>query len=208
MGPPMKLYRPHVPLSVRVIVAARQLRAHGDKSSRSVLYGLSLSEPKNFPGDPTLSFARKLAWLMSALAICLGCEVKDLRLDHDPPLGARPRRRRGLGRKTYYTPDANDPDHLFYRPHGPEHAGSHLIKTNVRGEHGQHPDRVLIKKARKLERSRNGETLRKASGFPKRSSQRKRVTDSAPKLGRLKRKWDHPGKRGWPSRPFQSRRKT
>lgn len=116
----------------------------------------------------------RLEQLRSALAEQIGCDVKDLRLDHDPPLGARPRRRSGLGRKTYYTPDANDPDHLFYRPHGPEHAGSHLVKTNIRGDHGQHPDRVLIKKERKRERSRNGETRRKASKFPKLASQLKR----------------------------------
>jgi hypothetical protein len=76
----------------------------------------------------------------------LGCNRHDLRLDHDPPLAARPRFRRGLGKKTYYQPPANDPDHLVYRPHGPEFEGSHLIKTNVRGDHGQFPDRVLIKR--------------------------------------------------------------
>lgn len=211
------LYRPHIPLSVRVIVAARQLRAHGDKFSRSVLYGLSLSEPKNFPGDPTLSFARKLACLLSALAICLGCDVKDLRLDHDPALGARPQRRRGLGRKTYYIPDANDPDHLFYRPHGPEHAGSHLIKTNVRGDHGQHPDRVLIKKERK--RSRKRETPAKASRFPKASARSKRIPGFEPAFaaGRIEDAHDRVyyratkrvggTKRQWPKRSFEKRSK-
>lgn len=93
-----------------------------------------------------------------------------------------------------YSPDANDARYLEYLPHGPEFDGSHLIKTNIRGRHGQHPDRVLIKKARRHEKaqSHNRETQPKASGFPKVQS---RV------------KWDHPGKRDWPKRPFQKRMK-
>lgn len=81
-----------------------------------------------------------------------------------------------------YEPDANDPDHLFYRPHGPEFDGSHLIKTNVRGDHGQHPDRVLIKKQKRLER---GPRPKRQPGFKK---------AKAPKTK-------------WPSRPFASKRK-
>ncbi len=104
--------------------------------------------------------------LIPKLAALLGCEVGELRLDHDPPLAQRPQERRGLGRKTYYTPAANDPEHLFYRPHGPQHAGSHLIKTNVRGDHGQHPDRVLIVKARKLEKRKAAEKAVRARKSP------------------------------------------
>ena len=92
-----------------------------------------------------------------------------MRLDHDPPLAARPKHRRGLGKRTYYIPDANDPNHLFYRPHGAQFAGSHLIKTNVRGDHGQHPDRVLIKKNRRIERGpkpKRGPKI-KSRGFEK-----------------------------------------
>lgn len=178
-----RLYRPTIPLSVRCEVAERQLRARG----------LELDEKLFFPKNLT----ERLQWLRESLALVLGCDVKELRLDHDPPLGARPRRRCGLGRKTYYTPDANDPDYLFYRPHGPEHEGSHLVKTNVRGDHGQHPDRVLIKKERRRERSRNGETRRKTSKFPKRASGLKRITG----FGRPK------VKHRWPKRPL-GRRKT
>lgn len=175
-----RLFRPHVPLSVRCAVARRQLRERN-------------STFKGFGGTLTIM----LEQLRTALAESFKCEVKELRLDHDPPLGARPRRRRGLGRKTYYTPDANDPDHLFYRPHGPEHEGSHLVKTNVRGDHGQHPDRVLIKKERKLSRRR--ETGRKASRFPQTPARVKRATDSAAKLGLPKRRW--------PKRQFPKRKK-
>ncbi len=132
-----RLYRPHIPLSVCVVVAARDC------------YRAGINPPARREGESLTSLLDRQK---AALAAAIGCAAPDLRLDHDPALGARPRHRRGLNPKTFYTPDANDPDHLFYRPHGPEHDGSHLIKTNVRGDHGQHPDRVLIKKQRRLER--------------------------------------------------------
>jgi hypothetical protein len=135
-----RLYRPHIPLKIRVVVAERQLREL-DPS----VYGYVI------PGKKTAG--NRLLVLLPWLAKTFGCDVSELRLDHDPPLGARDEVRRHKSKKTQYIPDANDPDHLFYRPHGPEHTGSHLIKTNVRGDHGQHPDRVLIKKARRLERN-------------------------------------------------------
>lgn len=211
-----RLYRPYVPLSVRVHVAERQFDA-----------------ATTFPyenGERNASvfrmFVDRESWkrsnsLRSQLDTFLGLLFGDVahQLDHDPPLGARPRRRHGLGRKTYYTPDANDPDHLFYRPHGPEHAGSHLVKTNVRGDRGQHPDRVLIKKARRRERSHKGETRRKASGFPKRAFEVKHSAGLEPQIasGRFNdaraRVYDRKTKRvpkakhRWPKRPLGSRRK-
>lgn len=127
--------------------------------------------PISFAGTPEWPLGCRLDFLLRLLAKQIGCDLSDLRLDHDPPLAARPKERRGLGKKTYYVPDANDPDHLFYRPHGPEFEGSHLIKTNVRGDHGQHPDRVLIKKQRRIERGpkpKRGPKIR-SRGFEKRS---------------------------------------
>src|ERR1700679_3567460 len=124
-----RLYRPHIPLSVRVAVAERQI-------------GCTMPEPKLGP---------RLKAALSHLAIMLNCDVSDLRLAHDPPLGARPKIVEGD--KMIYSPDANDARYLEYLPHGPEFDGSHLIKTNVRGRHGQHPDRVLIKKNRRIERA-------------------------------------------------------
>lgn len=164
-----KLYRPHIPLSVRVKVAERQLRERDPTIIGWVLEGKKTA-------------GQQLEALLRWLAASFVCEVSDLRLDHDPALGAR--QKRGEGRKTVYMPDANDPGHLFYRPHGPEHDGSHLIKTNVRGDHGQHPDRVLIKKNRRLERGPK----------PKRPSQ-----FSSPQM-RSK-------KSTWPKRPFPKRDK-
>jgi hypothetical protein len=178
----MRLYRPHVPLAIRAQVAERQM-LEKVKCLPTNQFGIHLRD------DPKASARARLDAVLFHLARLFGCEISELRLDHDPALAARPNRR-GLGKKTYYIPDANDPDHLFYRPHGAEHAGSHLIKTNVRGDHGQHPDRVLIKKARRHEASRNREprakkkaqfaTLRKSakSGqkprWPKRSFSRRK----------------------------------
>lgn len=169
-----RLYRPHVPLAVRIQVAERQAKA-----KPSVRWGFYLT----VEWGPQQQ-ARRLAMLLRVLTEQFGCEVTDLRLDHDPPLAARPRHRRGLGPKTYYTPDANDPDHLAYRPHGPQFARSHLVKTNVRGDHGQFPDRVLIKR----ERRRREKTKRK----PSRKIQ--------------SRGFQKGPKRAWPKRKFARRK--
>ena len=135
-----RLYRPHIPLKVRVQVAKRQLHEAKRPDLWQNYCAVAIGE----------SASTKVQLLKAYLADVFACEASDLRLDHDPALGARPKR--GAGKATRYTPDANDAAHLFYRPHGPQFDGSHLIKTNVRGDHGQHPDRVLIKKQRRLER--------------------------------------------------------
>lgn len=151
-----RLFRPHIPLEVRCRVALRQL---GHALPDEVL-------------DVWPNKKQLLDSLLNQIAAYVPCRVADLRLDHDPPLAARPQMRAGLGR-TKYVPDANDPDHLFYRPHGPEFASSHLIKTNVRGDHGQHPDRVLIKRARKKCRRRPKVKIR-SRGFRKAAKRRRR----------------------------------
>jgi hypothetical protein len=156
-------------LSVRCQVAERQL-----------LQGFERLHLKVFTS--TKSDGARLKVLLDALAAELGCEVSELRLDHDPPLAARPKIMMTRGRMKY-APDANDPVYLEYRPHGPQHAGSHLIKTNVRGDHGQHPDRVLIKKARRLERGPK----------PKRPTSFSRAKLRSPK-------------QKWPKRKFEKRR--
>lgn len=136
-----RLFRPHVPVAVRQTVATRQL---GD--------AIFVQRLHRNEGE---SASAHLARLLSALAGKLGCAIEDLRLDHDPPLAMRPQFRRGLGKKTYYEPDANDPKHLFYRPHGTQFEGSHDVKTRIRGDHGQYSDVVLIKRARRQERKVN-----------------------------------------------------
>lgn len=131
-----RLWRPTIPVEIKCQVALLQLG-------------------EMFPDDVIKANPRRLSRLLldlkDRIADLLRCAVSDLRLDHDPPLGAR-RKIMRQGKIVEYEPKANDPNHLRYRPHGPEFHHSHLIKTNVRGEHGQHPDRVLIKKARRLEK--------------------------------------------------------
>jgi hypothetical protein len=90
------------------------------------------------------------------LASCLGCDAKDLQLDHDPPLGARERK------GDDYKPAANDPDYLIYRP-----KVEHAVKTRIRGEHGQYSDLVLIKR----ERRRLKKKIKAKRSWPKRKMQ-------------------------------------
>lgn len=190
----MKLYRPHIPLFTRCEVALRQIgwspETAIDIAGKADGCGLLLKET------------------LIELSSHLKCEVSDLRLDHDPALGARVKR--GEGRNTAYTPDANDPDFLRYRPHGPQFDGSHDVKTRIRGDHGQYSDIVLIKRERrrlakkktkpkKRRKISTGRARRNSSGFPNRPAQVKRDTDSGVKLRPVKRKW--------PSRPFQNRNK-
>lgn len=173
-----RLYRPHMPLSVKVLVAERDFSKRFPRGWKP--YALLAK-------DWTL--ARRLEWLLAQIARAIGCEPKDLRFDHDPPLGARLRRRSGLDRKTYYTPDANDPEHIFARPHGAQFEGSHDVKTRIRGDHGQFSDLALIKRERRRERKKNGRKNRRKR-FPR---------------GAIRRKAERPKTR-WAKRPFPKRR--
>lgn len=138
----MRLPRPHVPFSVRVMVAFRQL---------------CLITPHRVGVDQSKPAKHNLEALLHVL---FGDEK--VHLDHDPPLGAREK----IIKKDEivgYIPDANDPDFLFYRT-----ATLHRLKTNVRGEHGQHPDRVLIKRQRRRERPAK---MTRRTNWPKRKLQ-------------------------------------
>ena len=97
----MKLPRPHIPDSIRLKVALRQL----------------------FGAAPA-------------------------HLDHNPPLAVRDKIMRD-GIVIGYKPDANDPDYLVWRT-----ADDHRMKTNVRGDGAQYPDRVLIKRERRRNKVR------------------------------------------------------
>ena len=154
----MRLHRPYIPLRVRVAVAERQLRERG--------LGIPVCDA---------SLAKHLAY---HLAVLFG--DRRYHLDHDPPLAAR--RRKGEGRNTVYTPDANDPKHLRYMD-----ADEHRIKTNVRGDGAQHPDRVLIKRARRAENPKRtppkkrwgSRPLRSANRWPPRGS--RKIRSSSPR---------------------------
>lgn len=85
--------------------------------------------------------------MLGQLAFLLGCEIEELRLDHNPALAVREQIKDRDGVMLRYVPDEHDPEHLIYRT-----AHEHHIKTNVRGDGAQHPDRVLIKRERRRER--------------------------------------------------------
>jgi hypothetical protein len=186
-----RLWRPAIPVEVkcRVALAAlgelfpdRVIDANRPRRDAGYMVGVV--------GISGRSLGRLLEELLDRLAELLGCNVNDLRLDHDPPLALRPQERRGLGKKTYYIPDANDPEYLFYRPHGTEFEGSHDTKTRIRGDHGQYSDIVLIKRERRRNRKKNAEKPgKRTSNFAKR-----------PKSA-VKKKFR------WPKRSFQKRSK-
>lgn len=130
-----RLPRPHIPLAIRIQVAETQLRDTAGMfpaANASLIRALKL-----------LPNAERLKALLDCLKDRIG--AKALELHHDPALGAREKIIRG-GKIVGFIPDANDPLYLYYMD---DH--DHLIRTNVRGQHGQHPDRVLIKKQRRRE---------------------------------------------------------
>jgi hypothetical protein len=146
-----RLYRPAVPVEVECRVLLRQL---GEMWPDKVI-----KERRWRPGDSDLKglgvfIPRGLGALRDELkerlAELLNCKIEELRLDHDPPLGARPKT--GEGKRTRYTPDANDCEYLFFRPHGTQHANSHDTKTRIRGDRGQYSDIALIKRERRRQR--------------------------------------------------------
>lgn len=151
--------RPHIPLATRCNVAALQL------------WPTHVTFFAEFSREDGESLAALLERRLIALATVLGCEPADLDLDHNPPLRARPYNPRIKDPAARYTPNANDLHHLEYRPRAAEHERSHRIKTNVRGDHGQHSDRVLIKRERRRERQASGRTKPKVKirsrGFQK-----------------------------------------
>jgi hypothetical protein len=90
--------RPYISFATRVKVARRQL----SELPRALWRDQEQEEGETL----TMYLHALLGWLKSAL----GCD--ELQLDHDPALILRK-----LNRRTgKYTPDANDPDYLVYRP--------------------------------------------------------------------------------------------
>jgi hypothetical protein len=142
----VRLYRPHVPLEVRCRVVLRQL-------------GEMWPDERIKLARERRCFGPLLENELETLASTLYCEVSDLRLDHDPPLGAR--QRKGEGKSTVYFPAANNPEFLIYRE-----KRAHEIKTNVRGDGAQYPDRVLIKRERRRREGVRAKPKRKLKSRP------------------------------------------
>lgn len=133
-----RLYRPSIPVEVKLRVILRQL---------GELWPLSVIDT----AKKNRAMGRQLAGLLESFAQTIKCKVEDLRLDHDPPLGARQQFKNDRG-EVRYVPDANDPEHLHYRPHGTQFENSHDVKTRIRGDHGQFSDLALIKRERRRNR--------------------------------------------------------
>lgn len=110
----MKRPRPHIPLSVRVQVAERQVRESG--SVFWPLYASALRGPEKL-GEPW-TLTRRLRVLLNELF-----PEGDYQLDHDPALILR----KFSQRTGKYSPGANNPDFLIYR-----RKDDHLQKTTGR----------------------------------------------------------------------------
>ena len=196
-----RLLRPHIPLEVRCRVVLRQLgEMFVDQAIENRRPRRDAGYMVGVVGLPGGGFGAYLDELLDRLAELLDCDVKSLALDHDPALGAR-RKVFRKGVHVGYVPDANDPEHLIYRE---KHA--HHIKTNVRGDGAQYPDRVLIKRNRRLERR---ELLKKVAGKPVSAfslmAPRKREFVAPPIRSRGFQKGP---KRSWGKRPFPRRSKS
>ena len=125
----MRLLRPHIPIPVRIEVAARQLKQQ---------FGHMVD--RNLDEEDAVYLDRLLAILASQL----GAELfETLHLDHDPALTNRKfSERTGL-----YTPRANDPRFLVYRT-----KDEHDIKTRVRGDGAQLSDLALRRKFKRIDK--------------------------------------------------------
>lgn len=181
-----RLLRPAVPVEIKCRVALRQI---GELWPDKVIEEWRPSNRNNKGRNLTLLLAR----LLGQLSELLGCEPGDLWLDHDPALENRQKVFDRDGRHIEYTPRANDPEHLRYRPQPPNLDGSHFIKTYVRGDNGQLSDAALARKEKKRRKKKAKlERLKAIAGKP--VSIFKAATSRPRKMKAPKKKWA--------SRPF------
>jgi hypothetical protein len=125
-----RLVRPHVPLSVRLEVIARQLQRDGKLMA---VLTVSVLTMKN---------SDRLAYLLKAM---FGDQPYEL--DHDPCLALRYRD----DETGEYDPPANSAEHLVYRLRD-----EHKTKTRIRGDHGQFSDLALIRREKRWNAKRIG----------------------------------------------------
>lgn len=134
-----KLPRTAIPVEVKCRVALRQLGYPIDLIDAAIRINKR-------------SIGKFLAGLLPNLALALHCEVKELRLDHNPALGLREKIRNEAGDIIGYIPHEHSVDDLLYRS---QHA--HHIKTNVAGDGAQFSDTVLMKRERRRQRRQKPE---------------------------------------------------
>ncbi len=116
-----RLYRPYIPISVRVQVAERQMQEA--KKTGNLFWGVYLGAVRAAEemGTPW-TLGRRLRVLLGELF-----PHGEYQLDHDPALEQRKVVKRNSMGETYYSPMANDPNHLVYRT-----TAAHLFKTTGR----------------------------------------------------------------------------
>lgn len=134
-----RLPRPHIPFSIRVMVATRQLYEAGINAGQHARQeGETLKDT-----------------LTRMLPVLFG-DAK-VELHHRPALINRRRKKNGK-----YDPDANDQNHLVYLVED-----EHDVETRIRGRNGAHSDLGLRRKLKRIEKKRA--TTVKARRFPKRA---------------------------------------
>lgn len=107
----MKRPRPHIPLSVRVEVAERQVKGLAEASIIPSIWW-SIYQAAAHEG---LSMRSRLASLLGRMSEVVG--VAKFELDHFPALILRDFKvDRRKPQAAWYSPSANDPDFLLYRP--------------------------------------------------------------------------------------------
>ena len=127
----MRLYRPHIPWSVREQVIDRQMAAAGFLCCMVAQYASSAE--------------RRVRWKLKEF-----CAGRAVELHHRPALCNRTRSTIYTTGPLAYIPAANDPDYLVYLLAG---AGEeHDIETRVRGQHGQLSDHGVARKRKRKER--------------------------------------------------------
>lgn len=175
----MKRNRPYIPLAVRVEVAERQVRESG-----SVFWPLYLSEI-------SICEKAKSPWGMGARLRVLMGELErsgPCQLDHDPALVLREFKiDRRKPPAAWYTPNANDPDFLIYRPDD-----QHQQKTT-----GRKPgaSRTITTK---------GSDIGLKTKFARLERKRKIDTSDIPET---KKGWFKKAKVKIPSRPFSTQKR-
>ena len=152
----LRLYRPYIPLTVRVAVAERQARESCGLFWPLYLSAVEGAERQNQPWTLT----RRLRVLLGRLF-----PYGHYQLDHTPALEQRPRKT--IKGKVQYQPDANDPDHLEYSA-----TDLHLQKTTGRKPGAEKTitskgsDVWLAKKFRRLEGKTKSRPKQKIASRP------------------------------------------
>lgn len=149
-----KLLRPHIPLSVRALVAMRQFLSVDSDAACKIR-------------DSGLSDGKQLELMLRLL---FGRDAK-VELHHRPALLNRKKLYRG-GEHVSYSPPANDPEYLVYLPED-----DHDIETRVRGVGAQHSDLGLRRKNKNIDRRLSGEEprgrrLQSANRWPPKGSRK------------------------------------